>query len=234
MNSSIKFLIKIKRHILFLCILLLSVIPTYASETIETSDSVNLPKEASYIVTDSIESATNSPKSLCRNLFVEFGGPSFGIVGLGFDSRFKPGCAFGYRVGLSFVDGSYINHVDDQQLYYNGVNIPLEVNAIMGKRKSKFELGLGAVPSILHRKEYVTEYYWTEDKDGYGEYNYNYTTKEGIRLNIMGIINIGYRYQRQSGFFMRVGFTFLLGDLKCSPIDGIFLIPNIAFGYTLR
>lgn len=39
-------------------------------------------------------------QAMSRNIFAEFFGPSFG-VGLGFDSRFRPGSVFGYRVGLS-------------------------------------------------------------------------------------------------------------------------------------
>ncbi len=34
-----------------------------------------------------------------------------------------------------------------------GVSIPLEINAIMGKRASKFEIGLGVTAYLVHRDE---------------------------------------------------------------------------------
>ncbi len=108
---------------------------------------------------------------------------------------------------------------------FKGVTFPLEVNAIMGKRASKFELGLGATPCILNRYE---------ERHIYSNYTYNVYNKEGIKLNFFGTLNIGYRLQRKSGFFLRAGMTFVIGDLKCSPMDGIFLIPNLSLGYTIR
>lgn len=167
----------------------------------------------------------------CRNLFVEFGGPSF-IVGLGFDSRFKPGSVFGYRVGLSFLNGTYTD--THTSLDFKGVTVPLEVNAILGKRKSKFEIGIGAIPSILDRHQWNTSYMWVPVDGGWGYHPVDkIVEEEGTHVNIMGLMNIGYRYQRQSGFFMRVGLTLMLGDLSCSPFDGVMVLPNIAFGYTL-
>lgn len=187
--------------------------------TIEKSDTVNINHKSDDLIS--------------RNLFVEFGGPSFGI-GIGYDQRFKPKSVFGFRVGLSFTNGSW----DDSGWWgaydggawtsvdFKGVTLPLEVNAIMGKRASKFELGVGATPCILHRYE-MKHWGWHPEHSGTD-------IKEGTRLNILGTLNIGYRLQRKSGFFLRVGFTFLIADLKCSPIDGLLLIPNLSLGYTIR
>lgn len=175
----------------------------------------------------------NHDELISRNIFVELGGSSLGI-GIGYDQRFKPNSVFGFRAGLSFTsgtwddaglfgswDGSPYNSVD-----FNGVTLPLEVNAIMGNRSSKFELGVGATPCILHR--YETKYWgWHPEHSGTD-------VKDGIRLNIFGTINIGYRLQRKSGFFLRAGLTFLIGDLKCSPIDGLICMPNLSLGYTIR
>ncbi len=170
---------------------------------------------------------------ISRNLFVEFGGPSFG-VGVGYDQRFRPNSVFGFRTGVSFTSGSW----DDSGWFgswdggsytnvdFKGVTFPLELNAIMGGRASKFELGIGATPCILHRHE--TTY------GGCHPAHSGIDVKDGVRLNIFGAINIGYRLQRRSGFFLRAGFTFLIGDLKCSPMDGLILIPNLALGYTIR
>ncbi|MDE6560627.1 MAG: hypothetical protein K2K75_04530 [Muribaculaceae bacterium] len=170
----------------------------------------------------------SSDDLISRNLFVEFGGPSFG-VGIGYDQRFKQNSVFGFRAGVSFTNGTfdnggwwgaydgYYNEID-----FTGVTLPIEANAIMGKRASKFELGVGATPCILKRTE-----------TNFINWNH-YTVKQGVRLNIFGTLNIGYRLQRKSGFFLRAGFTFLIGDLKCAPLDGLLLIPNLSLGYTIR
>lgn len=156
---------------------------------------------------------------MSHNLFGELFGPSFGI-GIGFDSRFKNGTPFGYRVGISYTDGSY-NGYYEESLDFKGVCFPLEINAIFGERKSKFEIGVGVTPSILYR-EYTA---WLRIGDN---------TTRGNKLNILGTINIGYRYQRERGFFLRTGLTIYVGDLKCSPLDGLWILPNISLGYTLR
>ncbi|MDE5794241.1 MAG: hypothetical protein K2I08_05940 [Muribaculaceae bacterium] len=177
---------------------------------------------------DSIINQESSSYLISRNLFVEFGGPSFG-VGIGYDQRFRPNSVFGFRTGISFTNGTcdnggwwgaydgYYNEID-----FTGVTLPLEANAIMGKRASKFELGVGATPCILKRTE-TNFINWS-----------HYTVESGVKLNIFGTLNIGYRLQRKSGFFLRTGITFLIGDLKCSPLDGLLLIPNLSLGYTIR
>lgn len=179
---------------------------------------------------DPISNNSKPDEAISRNLFIEFGGPSFG-VGIGYDQRFKPNSVFGFRAGISFTNGSfddggwwgaydgYANEID-----FSGVTLPLEVNAIMGNRASKFELGVGATPCILERTERTYS----------GWHQVHHKDKHGVKLNIMGSLNIGYRLQRKSGFFLRVGFTFLLGDLKCSPMDGLLLMPNLSLGYTIR
>lgn len=199
------------RKLMAVCLLLLMAISSSAQNSDENSIS-HLPVE-------------NEKAKMSHNIFGEIFGPSFG-VGVGFDSRFRNGTSFGYRVGLSYIDGSFENNVDWKFLEFNGVCVPLEVNAIFGERKSKFEIGVGATPSILHRV-YTTSH-WNEDMTT------DYKITRGNRLNILGTLNIGYRYQRERGFFLRAGLTFIVGDLKCSPIDGVWILPNISLGYTLR
>lgn len=168
-----------------------------------------------------------------RNFFVELFGPSMSVIGVGFDSRFRPSSPFGFRVGLAYTNGSYNEHPTDC-LDFKGINIPLEVNAIFGKRKSKFEIGIGIVPAILRREQWKYKYSYTYDGDVvYGTLTDTSHTK-GTHLNVTGLLNVGYRYQRQSGFFMRIGLTFMLGDISFSPINTLILMPNVAFGYTIR
>lgn len=181
---------------------------------------------------DSVSTSANakSDELISRNLFVEFFGPSLGI-GVGYDQRFKPNSVFGFRAGIAYTNGdadseywgAYCGeswtHID-----FKGVTLPLEANAILGKRASKFELGIGATPCIFDRYE-IKYREWP---------NGTVRVKDGVRLNIFGTMNIGYRLQRKSGFFFRVGLTFMVGDIDCSPFDGLLCMPNLSFGYTIR
>lgn len=82
------------------------------------------------------------------NLYGQFLGTSTGI-GVGLDSRFKAGGILGYSLGLAFTDISWSRDdgLDGCYASYDaesrGISIPFEINAIWGKRASKFEIGFG-------------------------------------------------------------------------------------------
>ncbi len=186
-------------------------------------------------VTEAADSVRKVAEPMSRNLFVEFGGPGYSVASLGYDQRFRPGTAFGFRAGFSIISGSGDNggwfgapYEGDVYRYveFKGVTLPLEVNAIMGNRASKFELGLGVTPCILDR--HYRKYYEAYDKPT--------IVKEtnGVRLNVFWTFNVGYRLQRKSGFFLRTGLTFGGGDIKFSPFDGTLLIPYLSLGYTIK
>lgn len=170
---------------------------------------------------------------MSRNIYAEFFGPSFG-VGIGYDSRFRPGSVLGYSVGLAFTSGSFNYDAGMRDLDFKGVCVPLQVNAVLGGGKSKFEVGLGVTPSILSRDEWKFSYFWEWDEDGEmisaPESSYRHVT----RPNILGTINMAYRYQRETGFFLRVGLTAFIGGWRCSPVDGVLLLPCLSLGYTIR
>lgn len=173
------------------------------------------------------------------NLYGQLFGSSTGI-GVGFDSRFKTGGILGYAGGIGFTnltwnqDPIQANGFVDTETNSKGVSIPLEVNAIMGKRASKFEIGLGLTAYLVDRTRTRTTLEFVEDINSvYSDWIIHTESKKHFRPSIIGTMNIGYRLQRKSGFFMKLGFTVLVGDLKCSPIDGVVALPNLCFGYTL-
>lgn len=180
---------------------------------------------------DSIDIKHNSDHAISRNLFVQYAGPSLGI-GVGYDQRFKPNSVFGFSAGIAFTNGSndddgWFGAYDGGKhtyIEFKGITLPWEVNAIMGKRASKFELGIGATPCILDRYELKYQG-WHQDK---------ISERKGLRLNIFGTLSIGYRLQRKSGFFLRAGLTFIMGGIECSPFDGLLAMPNLSLGYTIR
>ena len=203
-----------------LCILILLVLTINSMSAMSSIGGLNIESK------DTVTVNLKSDDIISRNFFIEFLGPSLGI-GIGYDQRFKPDSALGFRAGISFTNGSAENGSWSKpiigsnirtQVDFKGVTLPFEVNGILGERASKFELGVGATPCIIKRTESQNHLF----------------IKEGIRINIFGTLNIGYRLQRNSGFFLRAGITFLLGNIKCSPIDGLFLTPNLSLGYTIR
>ncbi len=161
------------------------------------------------------------------------------VVGVGIDSRFRTGGVLGYSAGVGFTSVSCDNDpVGPLSTYKDvksrGLSIPLEVNAILGSRASKFEVGVGFTTFFVNRDETSLYAVITPDDEGNVEdYHFEMDQKKGFRPNIMGTLNLGYRLQRKSGFFMRLGLTFLVGDLKISPIDGLVALPNICLGYTI-
>ncbi len=167
-----------------------------------------------------------------------FGGST--RVAVGFDSRFKPGGILGYSAGIGFTSISYEDS-DGKDWNYTymdvdskGLSIPLEVNAILGNRASKFELGLGMTAFLVSRDELHHDVvFFPTEQEGIWDYTDNSYRRKVFRPNIIGTLNIGYRLQRKSGFFMKLGLTFLIGDIKCSPIDGLARLPNICLGYTI-
>lgn len=172
---------------------------------------------------------------MSRNVFAELFGPSFG-VSLGFDSRFRPGSVLGYRVGLGVTSGSvdYSYNHEWRDLSFNGVSIPLEINAVLGSGKSKFEAGLGITAFVLRRDEWKVSGYWEWDDEGETISEPESSFWHGTRPNILGTINMAYRYQRETGFFMRVGLTAFIGAWSCSPIDGVMVLPCLSLGYTFK
>lgn len=147
------------------------------------------------------------------NLYGQFLGTSTGI-GVGLDSRFKVGGILGYSLGVAFTDISWSTDdgLDGCYASYDaesrGISIPFEINAILGKRASKFEIGFGMTAYLVNRDErhYKTIFFPSEE-DGVLDFE-RYSTRKIVFLpNIIGTINIGYRLQRKSGFFMKVGLS---------------------------
>lgn len=222
-NIRITGLVGLNRHCIVLILITLM--------TFNNSAAMGNNFSSAVAASDSTSISEKSQDLISRNLLVELFGPSLGI-GIGYDQRFKPNSVFGFKAGLSYTNGS----ADDDGWFgaydggthtyieFKGVTIPLEANAIFGKRASKFELGIGATPCILDRYE--------EKYQGWNQHTVS--VKKGTKLNIFGTMNIGYRLQRKSGFFLRAGLSFIVGDIDCSPFEGLLCMPNLSLGYTIR
>ena len=168
-------------------------------------------------------------ESTQKSLYVELLGAS-NLIGVNYDSRFKPNSPWGYRVGLGYTYSKNYNMFSGSNSL-KGVDVPLEANYLLGKKRSKLELGLGLnlgyytekydVYTIKNIGEeggityYTTEYAGEDSHSTWGYYFFG---------------NIGYRYQPSHGFQFRAGISpsFNFGG-KHAVTKSIF--PYISFGY---
>lgn len=157
-----------------------------------------------------------------HGIYVELLGAS-NMVGIAYDARLKLGSSFGYRVGASYAYGSN-SSIFSGSSSIRGFSVPLEVNYLLGRRKSKLEIGLGLSIGIYNEKSS-----WWE-VDSYTEHELS-ETKFGYYL----FANIGYRYQGHRGFMFRTGLSpsFNFNDkhgLSKTPR----FYPYISFGYAFK
>ncbi|MBQ7422872.1 MAG: hypothetical protein IJV27_12140 [Prevotella sp.] len=144
------------------------------------------------------------------------------MVGVNYDSRFKGNKGWGYRVGLSYAYSRHTFFLSDT---IKGVAVPLEINYLFGKRKSKFELGAGV--SLGYYKENYDYIEFTHEDGIYAKT----TPKSRKSFGYFVFFDIGYRFQPIKGFDFRVGITpsFNFGDKR--GITRAWGLPYLSFGY---
>ena len=166
-----------------------------------------------------------------RAVYLEFVGASIPI-GINYDSRF-PDSRFGYRVGVAYTIGSMGemftgDGMKDEEI--RGINVPIELNCLIGKsqKKSKFELGVGVNLGIYeHAVGYSLECGGPTDPS---------TIEKDCMFGYFAFGNIGYRYQNTKGFLFRVGISpkFDFGGKNGidSYVGVLSFIPYLSFGYS--
>lgn len=170
-------------------------------------------------------------KPLRRSIYMEFWGPS-NLYGIAYDAGIKPGSKFGYRVGFSYLCGpefEYCRPRRGKQVF----GIPLEANCLLGKRRSKFEVGIGANLGIYTQKGSYWKYIYNADAGAIQRVER--ATVSRTHFGYYLFTNIGYRYQRVIGFLFRVGISpsFHFGGshgIRKTP----FIYPYVSFGYTFK
>ena len=168
-------------------------------------------------------------ESTQKSLYAELLGAS-NLIGVNYDSRFKPNSPWGYRVGLGYTYSKNYNMFSGSNSL-KGVDVPLEANYLLGKKRSKLELGFG-----LNLGYYTEKYnvYTVKNRAEEGEIPYYVEEYAGEEKHCTwGYFffgNIGYRYQPSHGFQFRAGISpsFNLGG-KHAVSKSIF--PYISFGY---
>ena len=168
-------------------------------------------------------------ESTQKSVYAEILGSS-NLIGVNYDSRFKPNSPWGYRVGFGYTYSKNYNMFSGSNSL-NGVDVPFEANYLLGKKRNKLELGFGL------NLGYYTEKYdvWTlkkvSEEDGIPYYTTEYAGEDSHSTwGYYFFGNIGYRYQPSHGFLFRAGISpsFNLGG-KHAVSKSIF--PYISFGY---
>lgn len=186
---------------------------------------------------------------------------STGQVGLSYDARFRPGANYGwgFRTGLNHsvsAFGRKESSLDWCLSYSGGHGIPLEINYLTGKRNSHFEVGLGCTLGLYHdtwdevictnpdqhdkwTPETIDAWYSTHGNDSWFEADHpcdRFTSFSRRGFGYYCYFNLGYRYQRPSGFLFRVGVAPQFGfptrhDLYL-PFMPVLQWPYLAVGWT--
>ena len=157
-----------------------------------------------------------------KSIYLELLGAST-TIGVSYDSRVKSGSNWGYRVGVAYYQS--LESLFSDGALNKGVFFPVGVNYLIGKKKHKFELGLGVSPGFYKWEEV---YMWDIPS---GDVEIRSFSQK--RFAYYFFSDIGYRYQSAGGFLFRVGlnpsFSFK-GQHAIDRSPDIF--PYFGFGYS--
>ncbi len=162
----------------------------------------------------SIDSFSQSSGHYTRqSVFVEVLGNGL-LATLNYDTRLNKNRqdGLGLRIG---VGGLSVSGTSDAGVSVSAgvVTIPLELNYLMGKKRSAFEIGAGLTPLILSAK-------LKTDNDRIS----------GTGSSVNGVISFGYRYQPlNKGFLFKLDWSPIFNSIGFSPAWF-----GISFGYSFK
>lgn len=158
-----------------------------------------------------------------HNVYVNFF-ESINIVSVNYDTRFSGNSVLGWHGGIGYIPFDF-----------GGVSLPVGVNAILGRRASKFEIGVTFTPCLSAWKE--SESVMSIEGNTFHKYT-NYYGPIKWKVGFVAGLDIGYRLQRKRGFFFRTGLSVpVVGrNIYINPLAIAFmsLIPYFSFGYTFK
>lgn len=161
-----------------------------------------------------------------HSIYGEVGGPCWGISA-NWDARLKKDSPWGYQVGLGWA-GQWDNMmgIHTHTMYYG---LTTGMNYLIGKRKSRLELGLGNQLRLISSKLLVAYM----DKES----AISIKSENKTQVRDFLYMNVGYRYTSTHGFQFRCGVTPMINitngwttsDNTYSKGD-VFLAPYVSFG----
>ena len=131
-----------------------------------------------------------------HSIYGEVGGPCWGISA-NWDARLKKDSPWGYQVGLGWA-GQWDNMmgIHTHTMYYG---LTTGMNYLIGKRKSRLELGLGHQLRLISTKLVVA--YMVKVTD------ISMKSENKTQVRDFLYMNVGYRYTTTHGFQFRCGVT---------------------------
>lgn len=161
-----------------------------------------------------------------HSIYGEVGGPCWGISA-NWDARLKKDSPWGYQVGLGWA-GQWDNMmgIHTHTMYYG---LTTGMNYLIGKHKSRLELGLGNQLRLISSKLVVA--YMDKESD------ISIKSENKTQVRDFLYMNVGYRYTTTHGFQFRCGVTPMINitngwttsDNTYSKGD-VFLAPYVSFG----
>jgi hypothetical protein len=213
--------------ILPFCLLLFSTI--CLSKPRINSEVVNIKCQSKILVFSNLYSKSQEGdkdsihKSIKNTCYFEIMGSAF-YYSINYERIFskKENLQFMMRLGLSVIPYTF-------DYRKNTYTLPITISALLGKRKSKLELGLGVAcyfdPASIYTTQTLRDnYQW----DGYHIYS--------PPFEVFPNLIVGYRYQpKYSGFMFRIAFTPFLNRIepRYRNFDNTLIIPfgGISIGY---
>lgn len=167
-----------------------------------------------------------------KSVYLEVFGPS-NLIGVSYDARIKSGSNLGYRVGLGYMAGYTDNFFCNYESHHqNAITVPLELNYLIGKGKSKLEIGAGSNIGMYHVSGTVFKCDYVPKDDGlYEQINLRDEHYSETKFGYYMYGNVGYRHTAKNGFQFRCGVnpSFNFGDKH--GLKKAVLYPYVSFGY---
>ncbi|NLX67748.1 MAG: hypothetical protein GXZ19_13485 [Bacteroidales bacterium] len=147
---------------------------------------------------------------------------AYNLAGVSLDQRFSDdyaGLGFKAGVGVGYVNSPW-TFIPFKYNTWGGfpkneiVSVPLQINYLLGKRNSQFEIGAGITPF-------------------YSTYKFNGKS----HINAYGTLATGYRYhnlKRNLAFGAGIMYGFKLPGLKLNYVDDLFWQPYLSIGYIIN
>ena len=174
----------------------------------------------SLLIAFGINSAMAQEHSV-KNVSLELMG-AHTVMGVNFDSRLKGNNGLGFRVGVSIVRDGLTDYDD-----VKGFAVPLELNYLLGEKNHHLELGAGVSLGSCKFGHY------NNDRGYFGDRYITIQTRwDENRFAYFIFGNVGYRYQRPSGFVARVGLTPSFNFGGENGFDRPFFYPYVGLGWS--
>ena len=162
-----------------------------------------------------------------RNISAEVLGASQ-LAGISYDARFAGNSGFGYRVGLGYGLGiQSLLFFGKQDVH--GVSVPVEINYLLGKKRSHLELGFG-MNNGLYRVHVKTSAIIATGEDG-NTYEIPAIDEVNYTWGYFFFGDIGYRFQPENGFTFRIGLSPSFSFNSQHAVQKSWLTPYVGLGW---